>query len=238
MTDYNKATGNAGKLIIRDHGSTVEFLISCTDGATTVGSVGWSGRINGTNVGGTVSLPAGFGTKSVGSWVAYGSQTVTFHMNATGTQGLGGPTDHSAAITRGTVPPAPGVVVASEVDTDSAKLTWGKVPDMNPAVTNYGVYVSEKSDFSTHVYQGWESTRLTKTVTGLKPGTKYYTRARAQNNLGTGPYCATTNFTTLSSVYVSDGAAWAMAELHLSDGVAWKAGIPHLSDGVAWKPAG
>ena len=241
MTDYNKATGTAGTLTIRDTGTTVEFWISCSDGATNVGSLSWSGTVNGSSVGGSVGLPGGFGSKRVASYTVTSSQTVAFNIGASGTQGIGGPTNQSAAINRApvaTVPGAPGVPVASAIAPTSARLTWTAASSGGPPITQYGLYVSEKSDFSSYVLQKWVGTVLTYPVTGLKPGTTYYTRTRAQNSVGVGPYSATSSFKTPAGVYVSDGTNWNPCQLFVSDGTTWNEASVSVSDGTTWKPAG
>lgn len=241
MTDYDKATGNAGTLRIRDTGSTIELWVLCSDGATFAGSVTFFTTINGSSQNVTVSLPAGFGSKLIRSATqAAGSQTVVLNMPATGTSGLGGPTNHSQALTAGSAPGAPGAPVASNITDNDVTLTWTAAPANGSAVSTYGLYVSEVSNFASYVYQAWVGNVLTKTLSNLlKPGKKYYTRTRAQAAAGVGPYSPTSSFTTLSGgAYVSDGTAWKMASVFVSDGANWDPAQVSVSDGTAWKPAG
>lgn len=239
MPNYDKAVGTAGTMRISDNGSTVSFIIMCSDSATFVGSYVWSGVVNGASVGGTTNLPAGFGSKTLGTWTVSSTQTVTFHQNATGTQGLGGAADHSAAISRASVPSAPGTPVVTNIGTNGATFTWGAANANGSAINNYGLYVSESPSFASHVYQAWEGVVLTKTLSGiLVPGRTYYTRNRAQNGVGIGPYGVTVSFQTLSGAYVSDGTTWKPCEIFTSDGTAWKSGAVQISDGTIWKAAG
>lgn len=113
MTTYNKPTGSAGTLrqIItytqnvsaRTVDFHVEFWILCSDGATTVGSLPWSGTVAGTNVSGSVGLPAGFGSKKVAEYnvtravqsdgyLSTVNSRFVFAIGDSGTSGLGGPT--------------------------------------------------------------------------------------------------------------------------------------------------
>jgi hypothetical protein len=205
MVDYVKNVGTAGRMIIRDNGSTVSFIISCSDGATNVGSYVWSGRVNGVNVGGSLNLPSGFGSRTLGTWTVSSTQTVTWHQNATGTSGLGGAADHSAVITRGSTPPAPkvpgapGKATVTQITTNSARFGWTAAAPNGAAVTGYGVYISKTNSYTSHVYNEWHGTALAWQSTAiLQPNTTYYMRTRARNSAGTGPYAPSVQFKTLS----------------------------------------
>jgi hypothetical protein len=217
-------------------GTLIELWVLCSDGATNVGSVTFDTVLNGSRVPMTVSLPAGFGSKLIRSATqATGSQTVELDIPATGTSGLGGPTDHHKALSLGTVPGAPGAPVASNVTDNDVTLSWSAAA-ASPAVTQYGLYVSESSSFSSYVYQAWVGNVLTKTLSNLlKPGKKYYARVRAQNSVGTGGYSSTSNFTTINpGVYVSDGVNWKAAEVFHSSSSAWVKAEVFVSNGTAW----
>jgi len=237
MTDYDKATGNAGTLRIRTTGGKVELWVLCSDGATNVGSVDFTTRLNGGSlVTNTVSLPAGFGSKLVRSAVQ-GAGTLNNEINipATGTSGLGGPTSHAKSLTLGSVPGASGKPTVSNVTDNDATFSW-TAATANPAVTQYGLYVSENSAFTSYVYAAWVGNVLTKTLTNLlKPGTKYYARTRAQNSVGIGAYSPTTEFTTVNpGVYESDGVAWKPREVWTSESGAWHKAELFVSNGTAW----
>lgn len=99
------STGTAGTLRIYDNGSnSVQFVILCSDPATNIGSLNWSGYIGGTPVGGTVNLPAGFGSRSLGVFTVTSTMNVGFSIPATGTMGLGGPASNNITVNR--TPPA------------------------------------------------------------------------------------------------------------------------------------
>lgn len=235
MPTWDKATGTAGTMRISDNGSTVSFIIMCSDGATFT-NLTWSGVVNGQAVGGTVSLSAGFGSRTLGSWTVSSSQTVSFHINATGTSGLGGPTDHSAGISRGSVPGTPTTApVVSLIGQTEATFTWQAVS--SSSAPNYGLYISEFSNFSSHVYAAWEGNVLTKKVTVLKPGKRYYARNRVQNATGVGAYGPSVSFVMFGGLQVSTGTAFEDWVVDISDGSAWQRARIDLSDGTTWKPA-
>lgn len=124
VVDYSVGTGSAGRLIIHDSGTTVEFLIRCDDPATNVGTLRWSGVVNGVSVSGAVGWPSGGGTRRVGGpWTVSRTQSVSFTMQATGTMGLGGPATVKATISR-PVPNAPTGVAITRVSDSQQTLNW------------------------------------------------------------------------------------------------------------------
>lgn len=235
-TDYAKAVGTAGTMIIRDHGSAVEFIIACSDGATNSGGYTWSGVVNGVGVGGTVSLGAGFGSRSLGSWGVSTSQTVSFHQNATGTQGLGGAADHAAYIARGGIPPAPVMRPASEITTTSMLVQFDSQGDGGSPITSWLLERALDPAFSVELVQ-YSSTGTTR-VEGLTPATTYYYRARGQNAYGVSGWASTMSAATLASIFVSDGTTWRPTPLYVDDGTTAKVAVVNVSDGAAWRVAG
>lgn len=189
-TDYTRSVGTAGTMIIRDHGTTVEFIIACSDPWTNIGQYNWSGTVNGVGVGGTVSLGAGFGSRSLGSWSVTSTQTVSFSQAATGTQGLGGAATLSANINRGSAPGKPGKPVQSEVTTTSMRLTWTLPADGGSPLDQILI----RANLTSPVDQGnyWNQATLpgnatSHVVTGADPGLMYYWCVYARNANGYGP---------------------------------------------------
>lgn len=247
MMDYNKAVGTAGTMTIRDDGAIVSFIISCTDPQTYVGSYTWSGVVNGVSVGGTASLNAGFGSRVLGSWSVGYSQTVTFHQDATGTQGLGGAADHAASISRGpapTIPEAPhaypvGTSGLTEITFTSMRYSMQDGSDGGSPITSRACQYSTTSNFSSgnSPIIGL-TTSGTHVATGLKPGTRYYWRSRVQNAVGVSPWSAVTSAATLGGVNVSDGTKWSLWVVDVSNGSQWVRQAVEVSNGSTWKPAG
>lgn len=188
----DKSVGTAGTLRITDDGTTVRYYVLCDDPATNVGTYRYA--INGTNY--TTTLPSGFGSKLLGTRTYSSSGTASLSQEATGTQGLGGAAFVSMTIDRATVPSAPGKPTVSLVDSDQATVAWTATSNGGSAILDYGVYVSEYSDFRSHVFQNWIGvvTSYRLPVGTLSPGIRYWTRVRAQNVKGVGAYSASTEF--------------------------------------------
>ena len=201
MPAFDKGTGSASLLRIYDNGSTaVEFLIFSGDPATWSGGVPWSGRINGVNVGGSRPITSGRGWYSCGTWAVSTAQTAQFNIGASGTSGIGGPTNHSAWIARGTVPPAPSPLAFGAITPTSIVARF----QSNGEGGGGTVFSRWESQYSTSpTFASGNSGLLvsTGTVTGspLTPGTTYYWRHRGVNNLGAGPWSTTSSATTLPS---------------------------------------
>lgn len=244
MTNFDTPTGNAGTLRITDDGSVVGYWILCGDPSTHVGSVGWNGSINGRNVGGSVSLGAGFGEVLVLAEIVSASQTVLFNMFATGTGGLGGPTGHSAYIGRGPAPTVPATIAApavSEQQANSMRVTWATPADGGAALDGIllRAYPTAELDFSMPTKNYTLAPGATTHVpTDLERATPYWWTVYAHNAMGYSAQSPATLGRTLGGVHVGDGAAWKDAELLVSDGAAWRPAEALVSDGAAWKAGG
>lgn len=119
------SVGNRGTLRITDDGSTVAFYVLCSDPQTYVNSYRWYGTVNGVAVGGTISLPRGFGSRLLGAWHVGTTQTVSLGQHATGTSGLGGAASFSAGIYR-PPPAAPYNLSVSRVSDSQQTLNWAR----------------------------------------------------------------------------------------------------------------
>src|SRR5690606_31570197 len=93
----------------RDLGSNVEFHIRAGFDSTFLGQLRWKRYVNGKWSGllGPTSYPTGRPWRHIDTFKVSGNQNICFRLEATGTQGLGGPTEFWQMITRATVPPAP-----------------------------------------------------------------------------------------------------------------------------------
>jgi len=247
VTDYNAGTGNAGTLIISDNGSRVELVVKCTDGATNAASVTFDTTMNGVRQLIAVSLPRGFGQKVVRAETVSTTQTVTFNMPATGTSGLGGPTNHSAVIPRDPPPPQVGPPVSAPVadrvhtiKSTSALLefAWrgGSNDGGSPILyfhTNWALSPTEPIGVGSTTSVGQPST-----MSPLVPGSHYWCSVRAVNAYGAGPWSNALEFDTLTGAYVSNGTAWVASPVYVDDAGTFKIAEVFISDGIAWKVAG
>ncbi|MCE0510841.1 fibronectin type III domain-containing protein [Microbacterium sp. KKR3/1] len=115
----DKSVGTAGTLRVSDDGSTVRYYVLCSDPSTNVGTYRYA--INGTNY--TIYLPAGFGSKLLGSRTYTASGTTSLSQQATGTLGLGGAESMTVSITRA-LPAAPSGLSVARVSDTQHTLTW------------------------------------------------------------------------------------------------------------------
>lgn len=187
MADHG--VGSAGLLTIADDGTTVRFYVSCSDPATNTGAYSWFGTVNGSPVGGTIALGAGFGTRLLGSWAVSASQTVTLGQDATGTSGLGGSASFSEWISRvsATVPDPPRVTGSSagldQITSTGMRFRYRMTGDGGSTITDYQYQVSTRADFAGASWvNGTSSGDIIRN--DLDPGTTYYWRARAKNAIG------------------------------------------------------
>ena len=192
MANYDKKTGDYGtlRIIHNEDAARVTFQILCSWPTTSTGPLSWTAKVNGTTHTGTVTLPAGFGTKSVLSGVDLnpGTQTLEFSIGASGTQGLGGPTTLTKKITTATAPKAPtwsGSGVSTTGQT-SQKLTYASGGNGGATIDEYQVQRSLSSSMSSPSSATTKSTSYTSTA--LTEDTTYYWRVRAHNSVGWGPW--------------------------------------------------
>jgi len=223
MATYDKGTGSAGTLRInvtysQDYSSDTttynfSFQVINTSSPTFSGGIGWSGNAAGVGHSGSFAV-SGAGTYTL--W-ASGRGPIAhdgngnlgaayrrfyFTMNDSNTSGLGGPTTIDIYVPVARIPEAPGAggaVTVSNLTPTGARFTWPASSRGHADITDYGLYVSKVSNFSSHVYQDWVGTSRTRDLNIFDPGTTYYTRVRARNADGIGGYGPTTSFTTLPS---------------------------------------
>ena len=242
MVNFDKPVGTAGTMRIEDYGTGVAFWILCSDGATNVGSYVWSGVVNGSPVGGSVNLPAGFGSRNLGAWPVSTSQTVSFHQNATGTSGLGGAADHSAFINRtpaATAPPKPTMDVGSpnpdQITPTSMRVRYLDQGDGGSTITTRALQVAQTPDFSGSTAMIPVDQSGIYQAIGLTPGYPFYWRYRVQNAIGVSPWSDPVLAWTTGTVQVSDGTTFVRYAVDVSDGTTWVRQIVDVSDGTNWR---
>lgn len=105
-TNYDKTIGTnpwpdfKGTMRIKDLGSVVELWIRAGSTNTMTYKSGYSWTLNGKSGSGTFSYQKGKKWMRLRSATLLYSQTVTFKIAKTGTEGLGGPYTHTAYIDR------------------------------------------------------------------------------------------------------------------------------------------
>lgn len=179
MTDYTKSTGSTGTMMIRDTGTRIEFWLKAGS-ATFNYQLPWGYTVNGTtDNSNSFRFESGGDWQRLKYWTVTDSQTVTFRLYDTGTSGLGGPTTFSKAINRATAPDAPSKPSYSALTDTSVYITFTDGASNGATIDSRQIGYGTTTTPSTTV-----SSDKSTTITGLKPGTKYYFRARTHNSEG------------------------------------------------------
>lgn len=230
MTDYTVGTGTGGTLIIRDVGTTITFLLQNTNGSTFVNGARWTGVVNNVGVSGTYSI-SGAQTVTLGSWTVTTNQTVSAHIDSTGTVGLGGPADISHAVSRATVPGVTSPIGIDQVDMVSFRYRFSAGSNGGAAIDSYQIgYGLSSGNPTTFISSGG-----TSTITGLSPGTTYYVWSRAHNSVGYSPWSARLSTTTVAGGWVRVAGVWKKAIAWVRVAGVWKKAQPWVRVSGTWK---
>lgn len=208
--DVTRSTGSTGTMLIRiaDSAGTqgvitanhIQFWLNAGQTATNVGSAPWSGWVNGVNVGGNFSYPSGNPWVLIAEYYVGYSQDVRFSIGATGTQGLGGPSDLWASVSRATIPPPPHMRTNAEGNPDqitptSMRVRFDSQGDGGSPVTAFQIIWGPTPDLA-GTNQPIVNSSGTTIFTDLDPGVTYYFAARTCNALGCSPWSNGTSATT------------------------------------------
>lgn len=201
-TNYDKATGSTGTMRITDTGTTVEFWLKAGSGTYNY-DLSWGYTLNGvTNNTKKFRFEMGGDWQKLSSWTVTTSQTVTFRLFDSGTSGLGGPTTHTANISRSAAPAAPSPVVLTNLSSTSMTATFTDGANNGAAIDSrelgYTPYLTGTlptppiPNAPTIIIPSDGSTD----VTGLSPGTTYFFWARTHNTKGNSPWSVRSSATT------------------------------------------
>jgi len=99
-------------------------------------------------------------------------------------------------------PSAPGTPSISNLQPTSARGSWA-TPSSNggSAIDNYQIQVDDSSGFGSPLIDTTDPASPYD-MSGLTPGTTYYTRVRAHNGVGWGPWSSTRSFQTQSGAKI------------------------------------
>lgn len=238
MPTWDKATGTSGTMRIYDTGSVVHLQLnsgqptSCHADATfTYSYPGSGGNITGGGTGKFYPCPGNV-WRTLASFTVTSSGTVWFSIPKTISSGIGGPTTHSAYISRATVPAAPKVPTLSEITMTSMKVTFGDNGNGGSAITQREfVYNTSntRTGGTTVAYSG------ATTISNLIPGQTYYFWARVRNAVGWSSWTAVKSQATLAGGRIKVGGVWKNAIPFVKSGGVWKMAIPFVKTGGTWK---
>lgn len=224
MTDYTKATGDSGTMMIRDTGTTIEFWINSGNDTTFDYDLPWAYIVNGSSSSWlSFSYSANAGWQRLGSWTVTTNQTVTFKLNSTGTGGFGGPTTFTHAVVRSTAPSAPSAPILSAVTVDTMIASWSAPNNGGSTITGYILgYGTSSSAPTTQV-----NANSPYTLKNLAMNTTYYVWVRAKNAIGLSPWSKAASAKTYLGVYVNVGGVWKPAIPYVRTGGVWKQAQPY-----------
>lgn len=239
--DYTQGTGNGGIMLIRVadsagqggviNGNDVQFFLRTTLSATWIGSPGfgtsvyynntWVGLANMQNY----SNAAGFvhlGTINV----SY-NQTIIFHINDSGTQGFGGPTDFYLAISRAKVPAAPTPVSIDQVQHQTFRYKFSGNSDGGAGIKEWQIGYGYSSTNAQYTMPS----SGTSTVGGLLVGATVYVWSRGRNSVGWGPWSSRMSVQLKRGGRIKYQGAWAHMIPHVKDAGTWKPAEPYIKKG-------
>lgn len=240
MVDYFKVTGDnpnpdyKGSMMIRDLGTTVEFWIRAGSENTWRDNMPYGWTVNGSTGTSTKDYPTGRDWLFLRSFTVTTSQTVTFRLFETNTEGLGGPTTFSQYISRSAVPDPPTRPNISQIMPTSVYVTFSDGDSNGSTITDR--YIGYGTN-STTVQTTVPSDRST-TITGLKPGTQYYFWARTKNARGLSSWSPRATAKTLPGARVRYAGAWKQAIPYVKVAGVWRMAVPYVRSGGSWKNTG
>lgn len=233
--DYTKATGSGGIMLVRVadaagaagviSGNEVQFFLRTTNSATFVGSPGfgtsvyynggWAALANMANY----SNAAGF--RHLGTIYVGVSQQITFHINASGTSGFGGPTDFPVWVARGTIPPAPTPMGFDQITHTSFRYRFNSAGDGGAAIEEWQFGFG----YNATTPQYFVASNGTSIISTIVPGTIVYGWSRGRNSVGWGPWSVRSTAVMKRAGRIKTASAWAH-------------GIPYIKNSAGiWTPA-
>ena len=208
-TDYTKATGGAGTMMIRvwnegqsgvAYTNQVDFYLHTSSTATNSSGLPYRLFFNGAwypnpnYTYGSFPWATGGGWRSLGSAIVSTSQTVYFDLGATGTSGFGGPTSFSIAIARATVPDAPTMLAPDEFTPNGMRVRFSGNGNGGAGITGWTLQRARDAAFTVGVSSVASSG--TTTYIDMQHGETWHFRAYGSNSVGNSAWSGTGSGTT------------------------------------------
>lgn len=194
MATYNKNTGSTGVMRIIDTGTTVEFWLYAGS-ATFDHEMPWRYYVNGAWTSYRNYDFSGGAYRKLGSVNVTTDQTVGFGIGATGTSGLGGPTDFTISVDRTSAPGTPGAWVIEQIADTWVQGDTDTMPNGGLAIDQVQVRYDDSSTAASPAYFD-PGTDAWGVIDGLFRGKTYYFWVRTHNSKGWSPWSSRTQATT------------------------------------------
>lgn len=234
MVDFTRGTGNAGTMLIRDQGWFVEYWIHSADSATWFGSAPWNYTVNGGSGGGNFAYSTGSPWVHIATLPVGYNQSIKFGIGATGTWGIGGPTDFWQWIQRADVPGKPSGFIVSSIGQTSVVLAWTRPPNNGAELKDYQIAHGRDPNVE-EVTLNFLDPLSSKTVPDLYPGTTQYFWIRYRNDVGWGPWSDRVSAKTLGGAFVRIDGVWKTAVPLVKDAGVWKPALPYIKVSGVWR---
>lgn len=163
---------------------------------------------------------------------ADGNGSVVLRQYVHSTDGAVGTNDQSVTLYLTRIPQVPGVPGAptiSSTTSNSISLAWAAASRGHANITSYDITYADNAGFTSPTTV--TSATLSKVVSGLAPGKRYWLKVRAINSDGAGAYSAPVNVFVGIAAKKWDGAA----EVAIATAVRWdgSAEVP-ITTAVRW----
>lgn len=232
MPDYHARTGEAGTMMIRDTGTNIEFWIKSDYSATFIYGLAWKLYYDGVWQNMTpANYPTGAQWFRMGSINVSGNQSICFHIDATGTAGLGGPTDFWYDVKRATVPGKTVVIGLDQITSTSMRYRFSIGSDGGSPFTEHQMAYGRNIDKAEKILVSGGNT----TVTDLEPGVRYYFWSRAKNAVGYGEWSNRIDAVTLTGVRIKTASGYKSAIVYVKFKGAWRKAKPFVKHAGKWK---
>ena len=233
MADYTYATGAGGIMLIRDQGWNVEFHIQAGYSETFVNQLYWSRYVNGgwsARIG-PARYNAGRPWLHLDTFAVTYNQTIIFRLEATGTSGLGGPTDFPQWIQRATVPAPMTPRGLDQIGHTTIRYRFTGNSDGGSPVREYQIGYGT----SPSAVQFTVGSNGTTVVGGLSLGTVWYFWSRARNDVGWSGWSSRMSARTLAGSRVRVAGVWREAVAMVKVAGVWRQAIPFIRTSGVWK---
>jgi hypothetical protein len=136
----------------------------------------------------------------------------------------------TAFTTLALAPVAPTNLGSNTVAQDSANVSWDLTDNGGAYVTSWWIQVATDAAFTQNVVNVGGGS-----LSGLIPGTLYYFRIKGTNSVGSGPWSATSTFTTKFPVAINVGGSWVEKRAYGQSGASFLSALSYKKISGVWR---